>query len=211
MHCIAVLLFVLLATSCSDGANHDTVAATAADSQAAHVQEVVAAGGVVDSILPINQHLERFRASVPRVDTLVHASPSARQLLDRWASAIAARDTVALNEMLINRAEFAWLYYPDSRMSKPPYEAPPELLWGQLLASSDQGARKLLTRFGGGTLTIVSFNCPRAAQMEGENRLHEECITRLESKGARIPPNRLFGTIIERGGRFKFVGYANRL
>ena len=205
-----VLLVTLAA--CTPGDQPKRGVQAAADSQAANIRAVVAAGGVVDSILPIAEHLRRFRATAgERPDTLRHASPTAKLLLDRWARALSARDTTALNQMLLDRAEFAWLYYPDAKMSKPPYEAPPGLLWGQLLASSNTGVHKLLNKFGGASLSIRSFTCPRAAEIEGDNRLHEGCIVRLKAGQSSVAPNRFFGTIIERNERFKFIGYANRL
>ncbi len=185
---------------------------TAADSQAAHVQDVVAAGGVVDSILPIDEHVRRFRATVDvQPDTLRHASASREALVERWIRAVASSDTVALNAMLLDRAEFAWLYYPTSHMSQPPYEAPPELLWGQLLASSNKGATALLRLLGGQPLRMTGLRCDEPVQEEGANRLYDKCVVTLRSGSAPPTQGRLFGTIIERDGRFKFIGYANTL
>lgn len=185
---------------------------TAADSQAAHVAEVVAAGGVVDSILPVAEALARFRAEAgPRTDTLRGAAPSRDALVARWSAAVAASDTAALNALLLDRAEFAWLYYPGSRMSLPPYEAPPGLLWGQLLASSEEGATQLLRRFGGRPFRAAALRCPAPPVAEGDNRLHERCEVRVTAAGAPAGFVRLFGTILERDGRFKFLGYANPL
>jgi hypothetical protein len=182
------------------------------DEQQKHIQDVVAAGGVVDSILPIAVHLERFRQNLgPNPDTLQNASTSIDELVARWVKAIAANDTATLNLMLLSRAEFAWFYYPDSKMSKPPYEAPPELLWGQLLASSDEGARAMLKAFGGKRLAFKSVRCPDAPLIEAKNRLHEKCLTILQFKGIDQPEGTYFGTILERDGRFKFVGYTNRM
>ncbi len=180
--------------------------------QAQHVQEVVAAGGVVDSILPIPVQLERFRADLAeRPDTLRHASASREALVTRWTRAVAANDTAALNAMVLDQAEFAWLYYPDSRMSLPPYEAPPQLLWGQILESSNAGARALLNTFGGKPLAVGSLRCPTSAIAEGRNLLYERCTVRLRSAGTTLPENVYFGTIVERDHRFKFLGYANNL
>ena len=181
---------------------------TAADSQAAHVAAVAAAGGTVDSILPVAEALARFRDGLDRVDTLRHAATSREALVDRWAQAVAASDTAALNALLLDRAEFAWLYYPGSRMSLPPYEAPPGLLWGQLLASSNEGAAQVLRRLGGGPFRVTELRCPAPPVTEGRNRLHERCDVRV---GAERGVTRLFGTILERDGRFKFLGYANPL
>lgn len=185
---------------------------SSADSQAAHVAEVVAAGGVVDSILPIAEQLRRFRADVAdHPDTLRHASPSIDALAKRLAKAIASRDTAALVAMTIDRAEFAWLYYPGSKLSKPPYEAPPQLLWGQLLASSDEGARKLLDRLGGKKLTIDAVTCPTPSDTTEVSVVYSECHVRARVAGAKAADNRLFGSIVEHQGRFKFLGYANSL
>ena len=184
---------------------------TAADSQAAHVRDVVAAGGTVDSILPIAEHLQRFRASLPKIDSLSHASSSIDARVARWARAVSTRDTASLNAMVLDRAEFAWLYYPGSRMSMPPYEAPPELLWGQILVSSDEGARRMLARHGGRPLRVTALACPDSVEIEGVNRVRQNCTVALRSSDTPLPPNRYFGSIIERDGRFKFLSMANRL
>ena len=196
---------------CGTGESSPQLPQTAADSQAAHIQAVVAAGGVVDSILPIAEHLRRFRAGIAeRADTLRNGSPSIEALVNRWAAAVSARDTAELNAMVLDRAEFAWLYYPDSKLGKPPYEMPPELLWAQFLTNSDEGAKRVLNRFGGSPVIVGSVSCP-ATKTEGPNRLHEGCLVRLESAQAGREPLRLFGTIFERDGRFKFVGFTNAL
>jgi len=207
---LSLFVFVCTVSACLAEESTPAVQQTAADSQAAHVQAVVAAGGVVDSILPIAEHLRRFRAGLPETDTLRSASTSIKALVERWAKAVSRRDTVDLNAMVVDRAEFAWLYYPGSKLSKPPYEAPPELLWSQFLTNSDGGARRLLTRFGGAALVVQSVSCP-SIETENSNRLHERCVVRLKAGETISGPMELFGTILERDGRFKFVGFANRL
>lgn len=197
--------------TCAVAACDRSTPRTAADSQAAHIRDVVAAGGVVDSIHPIEEHLRRFRAMAgAQVDTLRHASISIDALVDRWAHAVATHDTTALNQIVIDRAEFAWLMYPSSPLSKPPYEAPPELLWGQILASSNDGAKTVLQRFGGKPLRIVRLECP-APKLEDSNRLHEHCLVTVRSDSNAPMTARLFGTIFEHAGRFKFVGLSSGL
>ena len=184
---------------------------TFAKDQAAHVADVAAKGGVVDSILPMAEQLRRFRAGLDSTDTLTHASRSREGLVQRWAKALASNDTVDLNAMLLSRVEFAWLYFPASAMSKPPYEAPPELLWGQLLASSNKGALQLVTRFGGSAAKATALRCPAPPQSLGANVLHTKCEVQLAAPGRDTVRGVLFGTIIERGGRFKFVGLSTSL
>ncbi len=178
--------------------------------QAAHVQQVVASGGIVDSIVPVAEALRRFRVEIPKVDTLRHGSRSTRALVSRLAQAVTAHDTAELNAMVLDRAEFAWLFYESSSLARPPYEAPPALLWGQIRTASDDGARKLLARLGGKTIRVSDLQCGEEL-VEGENRLHQRCTVRFEAPGAPVLDGNLFGTIIERQGRFKFVGLGNRI
>ncbi len=203
------------ATACLvfQGACRSRDAATSsADSQAAHVRDVIASGGVVDSILPIAEQLRRFRADIPeQPDTLRRASASIDALVKRWAAAVATRDTAALNHLVLDRAEFAWLYYPASALSKPPYESPPQLLWGQIVNNSDNGARQLLARFGGARFDVASVTCPAPSDSTATGRVYANCQVRVRVKNGRVSEGTLFGSIVEHRGRFKFLSYANRL
>ena len=184
----------------------------AVDAQSAHVAAVVAAGGIVDSIHPIDEHVRRFQGTVTeRPDTLRHASDSFEALVQQWVVAVQQYDTAALNAMVLDRSEFAWLYYPTSQLSKPPYEAPPEFLWGQILTSSDDGARKALRKFGGRSFALTSVRCAANPSVEGNNRLHSDCRGTLLTGTDTLRNVRMFGTILERSGRFKFIGHANSL
>jgi hypothetical protein len=183
-----------------------------ARAQAEHIKAVVAAGGVVDSILPIAEHLRRFRAGVgEHPGTFRDASPSIDALAERFVDAIARNDTAALRRMVLDRAEFAWLYYPSSHVSRPPYEAPPHLLWGQILAASNEGVSRALVRYGGRPLRFVAATCAQAPRVEDANRLHERCVLTLRDGDAPSFNARLFGSVIERDGRFKLISFANDL
>lgn len=202
-----ILLLPLLAlVACSEPSPR-----TAADSQAAHIADVVKSGGVVDSILPIAEQLQRFTAGMVAPDTLRFAAPSREALVNRWLTAVAGSDTAALNALLLDRAEFAFLYYPTAAVSKPPYEAPPQLLWSQILAASNDGVPKVLARMAGQSVALQQISCPDSVQTEGRNVLHSNCqLTVRIGQGAPVTA-RFFGTVFERDGRFKFLGYANGL
>jgi len=166
----------------------------------------------VDSARPTSERLHRFRATVGgRPDSLRHASPGIDALVERWARAVQARDTTALNAMVLDRAEFAWLFYPTNKLARPPYEMPPALMWENILANSDAGARRAVDRLTGRPLAVQHVTCAQPSVQEGANRIHEGCVVTLRSGAETIRDARVFGTIVERDGRFKFLGYANRL
>lgn len=175
-----------------------------------------AASSVADSARPaaaapsIEASLRRFREGLPAVTALAGGAPSRDSLVRRLARAVERRDTLAVREMTLSRAEFAYLYYPSTQYVRPPYELAPETLWFLSQQNSEKGAGRLLQRHGGRALGLVDHACPREPAAQGANRLWEECTVRYRPAGAdSVARRRLFGTIIERGGRFKFVSYAN--
>ena len=121
-----------------------------------------------------------------------------------------ASDTVALRRMVLHKDEFAWLYYPSSRLSRPPYELPPDLLWFQMQGQSEKGASLLLSDRAGAALGYVGHDCA-SERLEGENQIYGHCVLRRVTPAGDTLAERLFGLVLERGGAFKFVSYANKL
>jgi hypothetical protein len=119
------------------------------------------------------------------------------------------RDTAALGAMLVSRAEFAWLYFPETRISRPPYGIDPGFLWLQMGSNTDRDLPKASAALAGGA-SYVAHVCADSVVVEGANRVHEQCLVVVQQRGGRDTLS-LFGSILERGGRFKFLSYANRL
>src|SRR3712207_7674926 len=46
--------------------------------------------------------------------------------ISRFVRAVETSDTTALRDLALSRAEFAYLYYPESPLSRRPYEEPPD-------------------------------------------------------------------------------------
>ncbi len=214
----ATALAALLLAACTGAASANDRAAggapldssTAVASQAAAPRTPpVATGGVIDSIIPIPEALRRFRADLGEPPRRMDGSASREALLARFARAVEARDTAALRAMSLSRREFAYLYYPESPLSRPPYEEPPALLWFRMAESSEQGMARLLRRYGGRQMQLVAHPCAGAPERQGASTLWERCRVRHVRAPGDTVTERLFGSIIERGGRYKFVGYAN--
>jgi hypothetical protein len=164
----------------------------------------------VDSAIPIEEALRRFRKDLPLRKTLLGGLDSRNKLVRAFVRAINSSDTVALRRLALRADEFAWLYYPSSPLSQPPYELSPALMWFQLQGESERGASRLLAERAGGGLRYVGHTCAPPRQ-EGTNRLHPECELRYRTVSGETRAERLFGLIIERDGLYKFVSYANRL
>ena len=187
-----------------------TLAALAAGCRGAGEGEARAAVRV-DSARAVPQALTAFRAGLPRVSGLGGAYAGDRDaLVRRFVAALEASDSAAFMPMMLSRAEFAWLYYETDPQAKPPYELPPGLMWSQAMQQGEKGISRALERFGGRPLAFRGYTCARE-EVRAPNRVWTGCrLDVVSTDGARAKV-RLFGGIVERGGRYKILSYANDL
>lgn len=169
------------------------------------------AAGAVDSALPRAEAMRRFTAGLgPAPVALTGGERSREALVRRFVRDLERRDTADLRRMDLSRAEFAYLYYPTNVMARPPYDLGPGLMWFQLDGNGGKGLAHLIDERGGRPLGYAGVRCDPPAR-EGENRVHPRCrVRRVQAPGDTVDEV-LFGGIVERGGRFKFISYANKL
>lgn len=171
-------------------------------------------GDPIDSALTVEEQLRRFRAEhgvTERSSGLVSGAPTRDSLVRAFVQRLALADTSGLAALLITPAEFADLYYPDSRYARPPYQLSPQLLWMQIQLNSEKGFTRLLRRVAGSNVTYVSHACPTAPDSIGTALAWEGCRVVTTTSGGAAETRRLFGGIFEHNGRFKFLGYANEM
>lgn len=168
--------------------------------------------GVVDSALPIDTLLHRFRATLPDTPSTLAGGASSPEALTRaLLRALQSQDSATVRRLVISPSEFAWLYYPHTRFTRPPYELGPELLWLQLGMASEKGAVRLVRRYGGVPLRFEALTCPDSAAIEGPNRILTGCRVRFAAADSAARELQLFGSLLQRDGHYKFVSYANEL
>jgi len=164
---------------------------------------------VVDSVFPMDVMLDRFRKGLTEPSGLRGLATSQDDLVQRLIAALTASDTSAFEPMTLDRAEFAWLYYPTTASAKPPYELPPALAWFQLQEKNRKGAFRVLRELGSHRLGLKGYRCDPKPTIEGENRIWSGCLVTLSRDGERPVALKLFGAIIERGGRFEILSFDN--
>ena len=165
-------------------------------------------GDKVDSILPMAEYIRRFRSGLVEPAAFEDGAPDRETLARRYLAAVSRRDTAALRGMLVTRAEFAWLVFPDHLYSRPPYELDPDIFWLQLREETGKGATRVLQRYGGVPLTYAGMECQRDTVqiVSGPDTVWNKC--RLSYRTADSTLTRgLFGSIVQRRGRFKFLSY----
>jgi hypothetical protein len=164
----------------------------------------------VDSILPREEALRRFREGLLAPGRLSHAAATRKELIAAFLRAVEVRDTAALRGLTLTQEEFAYFYYPSTPTSMPPYGLGPDVMWYLISENSKKGLNVVLAKLGGSKLPIRSHSCD-PAKIEGENLIHYPCRFVLGGPSGDTLTARLFGPIVERDGRFKLLSLANTL
>jgi hypothetical protein len=165
---------------------------------------------VVDSIFPIEEEIRRFQDSLPPVTVFSGGAASRDELVRRFVTALERADTSAFLPLVLDQSEFGWLYFPESRYTVKPYKTKPGLVWFQIQNVSNRGIGRSLARLGGSPIGFRSYSCGGEPVVEGKNTLWEGCtVTYRPTPADSTRTLRLFGSIIERGGTYKFIGLGN--
>jgi hypothetical protein len=144
---------------------------------------------------------------VPEVpEELTGGERSRDALVRRWVKAIESRDSLVLGRMLMTAAEYITFYYPESPYTRPPYRQKPGLRWFLISTSSGQGVSRVWQRHAGTPLGYAGHACAAQPEAMGANRIWHDCVLKLTTAGGERQL-RMFGPIIERNGRFKFLSY----
>lgn len=168
--------------------------------------------GVVDSVFPVEEEIRRFKAAlnVQLPTQLQNAAASREDLVQRFLTALEQNDTTTIRQLVLTPGEFIELYYPFSQYTKPPYRQGPALLWLLIQQNSQKGISRALQRFGNEDAGFRRLDCQDPPDVQARNRFWN-CLVYWTPQPNQPNPLRLFGSIMERDGRFKFVSYANGL
>lgn len=167
---------------------------------------------VVDSAITVEEALRRFRADLAGKPARLSGGAASRdELVHRFVRAVEEQDTASLRDLVLTRAEFAYLYYPFSRYTRPPMEMEPGLVWFLTQQNSEKGITRVLRRVGGQQLGFAGYQCGSQTVRQERNVLWTGCELDLTMAPTDFQARRLFGTIIERDGHFKLLSYANDL
>ncbi|MGI9139653.1 MAG: hypothetical protein ACR2GJ_00890 [Gemmatimonadaceae bacterium] len=184
-------------------------ACDAAPKGQADLQADSAPTGYVDSIIPMDEAVRRFREGLPESARLEGGASSRDSLVRVFMRALHANDSSAVRRMLVSQAEYAYLYFPSSIYMNKPYELAPGLAWFLNVQNSEKGITRVMRRLGGHDLAFEQYSCAEELT-EGENTFWRGCTVAYRDPQTRSPvTRRIFGTIMERDGHHKFLTYAN--
>lgn len=169
------------------------------------------ATATIDSVIPREVALERFRGGLQEPAGLVDGAPTRDSLFRLALRALTERDASLIRRLTLSRAEFAWYYYPSNPQAYPPYDLDPEMMWFLLLGNSDNGVRQALHAYGGRPLQYRDGRCEGDSSVQGENVLWGPCSLGYAEPDGHRGEERLLKVVILRGGKYKVVSWANKL
>lgn len=203
-----ILLAICLAAACARPDAEQSALQVAVGTDSAHPWRKPA--DKIDSILPMAEYLRIFRQNLDQPRHLEGGEASREALARRFLAAVARQDTAALMDLLVTRAEFAWLVFPQHIYAKPPYELDPAIFWLQLRAESDKGLQRALQRYNAQSPAFLGLQCRRdTVQLApGPITMWSSCVVRYRN-GKEIETRRLFGSIVEQHSQVKLLSMAN--
>lgn len=138
---------------------------------------------------------------------LTHAESSPEQLTVAVLQAIGQRDAARLRDLALSEQEFREVIWPDLPASRPERNLPFSYVWGDLRVKSDAALAGLLAEYGGQTLTLTDLRFRGGSTQYSSYVVHRTPTLRVLDAAGVDHEVRLFGSIVERGGRFKLFSY----
>lgn len=138
----------------------------------------------------------------PLADT--HDSPEAvvRAVLD----ALARRDTVALEALVLSEQEFKDHVWPHLPAARPERNLPFSYVWGDLHQKSRQSLARTVREIGGRRLRLDRLSFSGQTAYPGAV-VHREAVATVTDENGYTADVRVCGSLIEQGGRWKVFSY----
>jgi len=120
--------------------------------------------------------------------------------------ALSARDASTLASLAVSESEFRKHIWPGLPASAPKVGMPLEYLWAETSQKNASYLTQLLAEHGGRDYRLVAVSFGGETTDYGRFRVHRE--TTLDVRGPAGPVTlRLFGSLVESGGRWKIYSF----
>ena len=134
-----------------------------------------------------------------------HESPEA--LSRAVLGAIEAGDTDALRSLALNKEEFTEHVWPELPAARPGRNLSPSFVWGDLSQKSNIMLRGTLSAHGGKEYTLVRILFLGETTQYDSYRVHRESELTVKAADGIEKQLRVFGSVLEKGGRYKVFSY----
>jgi hypothetical protein len=145
-------------------------------------------------------------SATPTVVPLSPAYESKDAAVTAFLQSLTARDATALSQQVVNQSEFLKHVWPALPASRPDVGMPSDRAWTDQAQRNAGFLAQLLAEHGGRRYELVAASFASAPTTYGTFTIHPK--TRLDIRdGAGVRELRLFGSMIESGGRWKVYSF----
>lgn len=120
--------------------------------------------------------------------------------------ALAARDEAALRRLAIDEAEFRDHIWPSLPAARPERNLPLDYVWGDLRQKSGTSLTRTLAEHGGKQYQLEQVVLGQTTEYAGF-KTHARTILRVRGTGPAVLDIRVFGSLVEKNGRWKVFSY----
>lgn len=167
-------------------------------------------GYVIDSVFTPEENLRRFQATVigEPPTRLSGGARSTDDLLRQYWALLSTADTLSMSPLVISRAEYAFLYFPES--TEGANGMPPHIGWELIGRQSGRGLFRALGIAQREPAPVVRTECSDTPRKVGKNTIYGPCGVVIRRNGIE-ETIWLVKTLIERDGIHKLMGLQNEL
>ena len=133
---------------------------------------------------------------------------SPRELVQAVVRALDARDLPALERLGVSEQEFRQVVWPQQPAARPERNIPWDYAWRSLAAKSRHQLRARLNEWSNSdTGALVGVDFTGETTDYGTYRVHRRSAVVLRCPDGTLATVRIFGSMIEQGGRYKVFSY----
>lgn len=144
--------------------------------------------------------------TTPSAVPLVPSYDSKDAAVVAFLQALAARDAEALSQQVVNETEFLKHIWPALPASRPDVGMPADRAWAEQAQRNATFLAQTLAQHGGRRYELVAASFGGAATTYGRFTIHPEAALDVRDAGG-VREVRLFGSMIESGGRWKIYSF----
>jgi hypothetical protein len=122
-------------------------------------------------------------------------------------AALEAGDYETLRSYALSEEEFRRVVWPELPASRPGRNVPLSYAWGDLDHKSTNRLRGLIARRGGQRYELSQVGFEGETTRYDTFKVHRDSILVIRSEKAGVATVKLFGSMIERDGRYKLFSY----
>jgi hypothetical protein len=131
------------------------------------------------------------------------------EVAEAFLDALAASDPDRMRAMALSQDEFADVVWPELPSSRPNRNLPLDYAWRDLAQKSRNSLSRVYHRYGGTRYRLERVEFLGETTEYVTFRVHREARLVLTAEDGVLTRLRLFGSVIERGGRYKLFSFVN--